>query len=584
MKLITEEAQKVEFITEGKGDNKKMYIEGIFLQGDICNRNGRMYPMTTLAKEVMRYNENFVNKGRALGELGHPCLSGDAKLLSVLGGWKHIQDCAEGESVYTMNPDTKEVEIHPIKKVVVNDHKGVMYNLKNRGINTKVTPDHRFLIINSRNHNEYKFITAEEIYRDLTGENKLSKWYIPRYSLGLNRETLEYYVIPKSSTLKVVNESTKKYLDDLKIEFNTFAAFMGLYLSEGNTRKAPNGSYGISIYQNEGPKADQIREILYSMEGLEWNEIGNDHKVIWSCFDRRLGEYLHHLGICYNKYVPKDFIEQLDSESARTFIDYFVLGDGRGNIDDKYVSCDAFSTSEQLMDDIAQIAVIAGIGVSRFVEICEKDYIFAGRIIKAENKSPLYFCRFLSTRGAYLDNRFMQMEVEEWDDKVYCIQVENTNFMVEQNGYTYWTGNCGPTVNLDRVSHKIISLEQRGTNFRGKAQLLETPMGKIAMSLIKEGVCLGVSSRGVGSLQMTNEGHKIVGNDFMLATAADIVADPSAPDAFVQGIYEGVDWIYDASKNEWLIDETKKKINRLVESREYQERKLELFNDFLNSL
>jgi hypothetical protein len=178
----------------------------------------------------------------------------------------------------------------------------------------------------------------------------------------------------------------------------------------------------------------------------------------------------------------------------------------------------------------------------------------------------------------------MQMEVEEWDDKVYCIQVENTNFMVEQNGYTYWTGNCGPTVNLDRVSHKIISLEQRGTNFRGKAQLLETPMGKIAMSLIKEGVCLGVSSRGVGSLQMTNEGHKIVGNDFMLATAADIVADPSAPDAFVQGIYEGVDWIYDASKNEWLIDETKKKINRLVESREYQERKLELFNDFLNSL
>jgi hypothetical protein len=103
----------------------------------------------------------------------------------------------------------------------------------------------------------------------------------------------------------------------------------------------------------------------------------------------------------------------------------------------------------------------------------------------------------------------------------------------------------GPTVNLDRVSHKIVSLEQDGSNFRGKAQLLETPMGKIAKSLIGEGVCLGVSSRGVGSLKMTNEGHKIVGEDFMLATAADIVADPSAPDAFVQGIMEGKEWVWE---------------------------------------
>ena len=95
----------------------------------------------------------------------------------------------------------------------------------------------------------------------------------------------------------------------------------------------------------------------------------------------------------------------------------------------------------------------------------------------------------------------------------------------------------GPTVNLDRVSHKITSLVQEGNNFRGKAQLLDTPMGKIAQSLIGEGVMLGVSSRGVGSLRMTNEGHKVVGEDFMLATAADIVADPSAPDAFVSGNY-----------------------------------------------
>ena len=103
----------------------------------------------------------------------------------------------------------------------------------------------------------------------------------------------------------------------------------------------------------------------------------------------------------------------------------------------------------------------------------------------------------------------------------------------------------GPSINLDRVSHKIVGLRQEGNNFIGKAQILSTPMGKIAESLLKEGVTLGVSSRGVGSLKPTKEGYSEVGEDFMLATAADIVADPSAPQAFVEGIMEGKEWIWD---------------------------------------
>ena len=102
----------------------------------------------------------------------------------------------------------------------------------------------------------------------------------------------------------------------------------------------------------------------------------------------------------------------------------------------------------------------------------------------------------------------------------------------------------GPTVNLDRVSHKITSLKQEGSNFIGKAKILETPMGRIAGALLNDGVTLGVSSRGMGSLVSRN-GTNYVGEDFMLATAADIVADPSAPDAFVQGIMEGKEWIWD---------------------------------------
>ena len=143
----------------------------------------------------------------------------------------------------------------------------------------------------------------------------------------------------------------------------------------------------------------------------------------------------------------------------------------------------------------------------------------------------------------------------------------------------------GPTVNLDRVSHMITSLVREGSNIKGRAQLLETPMGKIAKALIGEGVCLGVSSRGVGSLKMTNEGHKIVGEDFMLATAADIVADPSAPDAFVQGIMEGKEWIWDGGiLREQLATDTQRRINTLVDERTLQEYKVELFQNFLSNL
>ncbi len=143
----------------------------------------------------------------------------------------------------------------------------------------------------------------------------------------------------------------------------------------------------------------------------------------------------------------------------------------------------------------------------------------------------------------------------------------------------------GPTVNLDRVSHKIVSLKENGTNFIGKAKILSTPMGQIAQSLIGEGVKLGVSSRGIGSLTKTRDGVNVVGSDFMLATAADIVADPSAPDAFVEGIMEGKEWIWDGGiLREQQAAKTYKHINTLVTTKQLDEQKLNLFNNFLNNL
>ena len=192
----------------------------------------------------------------------------------------------------------------------------------------------------------------------------------------------------------------------------------------------------------------------------------------------------------------------------------------------------------------------------------------------------------------FIEGVFLQGEIKNRNGRMYPIQtlakeVNRYNESFVKNGRAL--GELGhpegPTVNLDRVSHKITSLVQEGNNFKGKAQLLSTPMGKIAQNLIGEGVTLGVSSRGVGSLKEDLRGCKVVGEDFMLATAADIVADPSAPDAFVSGIMEGKEWIWEGGiLREQLAQKTQKRINTLVDQRKLEEQKLNLFNDFLSNL
>ena len=192
----------------------------------------------------------------------------------------------------------------------------------------------------------------------------------------------------------------------------------------------------------------------------------------------------------------------------------------------------------------------------------------------------------------YIEGVFLQGEIKNRNGRMYPINTlakevhrYNESFVKKGRALGELGHPEGPTVNLDRVSHKITSLVQEGNNFRGKAQLLSTPMGKIAQNLIGEGVTLGVSSRGVGSLKEDLHGCKVVGEDFMLATAADIVADPSAPDAFVSGIMEGKEWIWEGGiLREQLAEKTQKRINTLVDQRKLEEHKLNLFNDFLSNL
>ena len=197
-----------------------------------------------------------------------------------------------------------------------------------------------------------------------------------------------------------------------------------------------------------------------------------------------------------------------------------------------------------------------------------------------------------SNKKLYIEGVFLQGNIKNRNGRMYPVQTlarevnrYNEAFVCKGRALVERGHPDGPTVHLDRVSHKITSLVQEGDNFRGKAQLLNTPMGKIASSLLDEGVMLGVSSRGVGSLREDRNGCKVVGEDFMLATAADIVADPSAPDAFVSGIMEGKEWIWDGGiLREQQAAQTQKRINTLVDQKRLEEKKLELFGDFLTNL
>jgi hypothetical protein len=190
----------------------------------------------------------------------------------------------------------------------------------------------------------------------------------------------------------------------------------------------------------------------------------------------------------------------------------------------------------------------------------------------------------------YIEGIFLQGDLTNRNGRNYPINIlerevtkYNKNFVETCRALGELGHPDGPTINLDRVSHRIISLKREGNNFIGKAKLLETPMGKITKSLLDDGVKLGVSSRGLGSMTEKN-GVNYVGEDFMLATAADIVADPSAPDAFVEGIMEGKEWVWEGGMlKEVDINQIKKTIDEATQIN-LQERKVKAFAAFLKSL
>ena len=215
------------------------------------------------------------------------------------------------------------------------------------------------------------------------------------------------------------------------------------------------------------------------------------------------------------------------------------------------------------------------------------------RLIKEFNESITYLTeetKYKNKPNVFIEGVFLQSDLKNKNGRIYpkeIMQREVQRYVDEnvktKRAYGELGHPEGPTVNLDRVSHMITDLREDGNNWIGKAKIMDTPMGRIVKELISEGAQLGVSSRGLGSLKERN-GINEVQDDFMLATAADIVADPSAPDAFVSGIMEGKEWVFVNGRwTEQDIEEAKSTISR-ANIADLEEEKLQVFSNFIHKL
>ena len=209
------------------------------------------------------------------------------------------------------------------------------------------------------------------------------------------------------------------------------------------------------------------------------------------------------------------------------------------------------------------------------------DYAVAPVIVEENEKGEKEY---------FIEGVFMQSDIKNRNGRIYPEQVMKKEvdryvkeFVEKDRAFGELGHPDGPTINLDKVSHMITKLEQDGKNFMGRAKVLSTPNGQIVRNLINDGAKLGVSSRGLGSLE-TRGGAQVVKDDFQLATAADIVADPSAPEAFVEGIMEGVEWYYDSGILKMRDAEQMRKELRTAKSSKLQETKLNLWKKFVENL
>lgn len=520
-------------------------VDAVFQKYDIKNANGRIYPEETLKREVEKYQQ-LINTHMAYGE----CYTPDVLILTEKG-WKKLADVIEGENILTLNTDTNEIEVKPILRKIEKDYKGDLIRIHQRTIDDSVTPNHEYILYNRNNKFQGRYKAIDLYNGTIKG---ITHSYIPKKGKWIGADD-EFMTIPNLSE-KRINEMhvnvQQKYLSDLKIPMKLFAAFMGIYLSEGWCDKKEDACR-VEIYQRKKDVTEKIDKLLSEI-GISYSKKDNISKeddkstTTFTICDMRLCKYLQQFGLCYDKFVPYE-IKRQNSETLKIFYDWFVLGDGRirGDKRDKNrkLTDDVFSTSKQLALDLNEIQLKIGASGTFHEENRKKDRYINERLIKAENSHNMYFSLKSTSDSIYLDKRFTKYEKVPYEGKVMCVEVDNHSWYVMSNGKCHWTSNCNhpseSTIDLGRISHNIIELHWEGHTLVGKMELnisegyrkfgICSTLGDTVANLLLNGYKIGVSSRGVGSVE-NKLGTYIVGNDFELI-CWDVVSSPSTPGAYI---------------------------------------------------
>lgn len=516
-------------VEEADSGEKKYVLRGVFGKYGIANKNKRIYPREVMEQCVNDLQPIIKIRGFA-GELDHPCLKRNDFDVLTKNGWKPFKELKKGEEILSFDENNCIVP-NKIEEIIDKPFKGKIYNFKGRNINSEFTGTHRFYLEDK--YGKRVISTVKEIFDNRTKFNKhkiikLGNW------VG---EDKDYISIPGTDIVK----------EPLTLNTKDFMAFMGIYLSEGSIKHTRKTDNFICIHQNEGLIADKIRKLLNKLP-FEYKEYQNKRSknisITFTIIDERLNSYLRILGNCYTKYIPYE-LKQLDAPYLEELIEWFILGDGR---DQRHYEDsnrrNIFSVSKRLIEDLHELVIKCG-GSGNWTEHeSAKDYMFAGHLIEAKNKKTLYQLNISTTKGIYLDERFLKITEEDYNGNVYCLTVPNGNFYMKQDGKAFLTGNSTPKMNIGEISHYItkLALAEDGAVI-GEIVPSSLPAGEKLKCLMRDHARLGVSTRGLGKVKPHNgslgEGLVEVQPGYRMK-AIDIVWDPSA-EAYPEQVVESTD-------------------------------------------
>lgn len=555
-KKLLNEAYLSDVTSNRDNESKSLYIEGVFMGAGKKNRNGRTYPRELIEREVTSLNK-LINSNECLGELEHPeCFANPDFQILTESGWKEFLEIEQGDMVWTRDNKSKKAVLNPVEKIIDKSYVGDVYKVEGKNFYGEFTEKHRFLVEDRNSKQSY--VTIKDIFDNRT---KYSHYSIPKVLDVSDVDDSEEFTFPgveplRTGALKLAGKEDPK--EPLTISKMLFCKILGLWLAEGSrqARFVKDGSDRgtvISVVQSITSNPEKCKEI----DDL-WKEIPEniktyirvrDKKKIWTINDMRVGTYFSKLGNLYTKHLPEE-VFSFSNSHLEQILYWFALGDGRcskhkkayGNLILDNVK-DVFSVSKELIDGLAALAAKCGLGTAIRENIAKREYVYAGHVIKPENKKPLYILSINCNTSVSLDPRNLKItKIEKVEAGSYCISVKNTNFYAKMHGKTYWTGNCAK-VNSKEAAIKICSLRMDEDFAIGKAKVLEyMPNGKMLAGLLGD-VRMGVSSRGVGDV---NEDTGIVESNFHLITI-DAVLGPSCPDAYVNAVNESYEWVLNES-------------------------------------